>query len=330
MPSLVKGDNFELLFSRVVSHIRYSPQYITSPRGSLCYENTVATLHLTNPRARLLANPARKADYGFGVGEFFWYWQGKRDLETMLYYNKRMANFSDDATTLKSAYGYILRPPPWKIFDGATNPYPYYLTQWESCTRELLKDRDSRRAVMMIQDRQNVCDLAFKDTKDFPCTLNLQFFIREDKLHLHVNMRSNDAFWGLTYDLFSFTLFQEMMMLELREAGYDSLQLGEYTHCAGSLHIYEKHFKDADAVVKAYLNTEFEAAAPMEPLSLGELASLAEQEELLRTGKVAEIGETQFSGGTRWMAQRLNEHRRKRDGERRGSLGPGDSDGAKV
>jgi len=323
MARLIEGSNFDILFAKVIAEINTHPEYTTSPRGQLCREIIAPVLVLDNPRARLLANPARKADYGFGVGEFLWYWEGKRDLETMLYYNKRMANFSDDGETLKSAYGNILRPQHW-VHKGRTH------NQWTSCKAELLKDRDSRRAIMMIQTWDNVCKLAVEDTKDFPCTLNLQFFIRDNRLHLHVNMRSNDAFWGLTYDLFSFTLLQEMMMWELRDGGYDSLQLGEYTHCAGSLHIYEKHFKDADEVVKAYLSKEFKAAAPMEPLMPGELASLAEQEDKLRTGKVAEIGEAQFSSGARWMAERLNEHRRKRDGERERSLGSSNSNGTAL
>ena len=56
----------------------------------------------------------------------------------------------------------------------------------------------------------------------------------------------------------------------------------------------------------------------MEPLTLAGVASLAKQEEALRTGKVAQIGEAEFSGGARWMAERLNEHRRKMDAERGG------------
>jgi hypothetical protein len=137
-------------------------------------------------------------------------------------------------------------------------------------------------------------------------------------------MRSADAVWGLTYDLFSFTLLQEMMLNELRSSGMDDLELGEYIHTAGSLHIYERHFGMAEAATNSYLKLGFQAAAPMEPVSSAELAVLASQEKALRTGKVAALDETQFDGGVRWMCRQLNDHRRKRDAERERSLGSGD------
>ena len=72
----------------------------------------------------------------------------------------------------------------------------------------------------------------------------------------------------------------------------------------------------ASDVVSAYLHHRFEPAAPMGPISLQELAWLAEDEEALRLGKKAEIGTDRYSGGTRWLAEQLNTHRRKRDDER--------------
>jgi thymidylate synthase len=309
--------NFDYLFAKVVGSINKWPDHECSPRGQRIKEILVPTLVLENPRARLLANPARKADYGFAAGEFFWYWLGKQDLTSMEYYNRRMANFSDDGFTLNSAYGHRTRVASY----GADGQW----TQWSKCQLELIRDPDSRRAVLIIAAP---ADFVFgEDSKDVPCTLSLQFFVRDNRLHLHTHMRSNDAFWGLTYDLFSFTLLQECMMLELRAAGMDKLQLGSYTHTAGSLHIYERHFQQSAEVATAYLYSEFHPAAPMEPLDLGELALLANDEEALRTGKVAQIGEDGYTGGVRWLASQLNSHRRKRDGERGGKMGPGDGTG---
>ncbi len=322
MAKLFEGSNFDILFAKVVASINNHPEFESNPRGQRCRELIAPTLVLTSPRHRLLANPARNANYGFGVGEFLWYWTGKNDLETMLYYNRRMRDYSDDGRTLNSAYGFRTRAVDiwWDI--GRAN------SQWDSAKLELLNDPDSRRAVMTIAQAEDFVLAAntMKKVKDVPCTLSLQFFIRNRQLYLHTNMRSNDAFWGLTYDLFSFTLLQECMLLELQAAGMKDLDLGEYIHTAGSLHIYERHFTDAGAVVKAYVSKEFHAAAPMGPLDLGELALLAEQEEALRTGKVAEIGEAQFGGGARFLAAQLNAHRRKRDAERGRPLGPGDGD----
>ena len=87
-------------------------------------------------------------------------------------------------------------------------------------------------AVIHIKDADN------KPTKDTPCTVSLQFLIRDNKLHLTVYMRSNDIWLGFPYDVFSFTCMQIKMAMEL---GYD---VGEYTHIAGSLHLYTRNKKE--------------------------------------------------------------------------------------
>lgn len=308
---------FDGLFGSLVKDIYEDPEYVCKPRGQLVKEVTAATVVLYDARARLLANSGRKADYGFAVGEFFWYWLGKQDLESMLYYNRRMSNFSDDGFTLNSAYGHRTR-----VQNFAGGSPGGMRTQWEATKMELLRDPDSRRAVLMIGQPNDFVSAAFdaRQSKDVPCTLSLQFFIRDlghgPRLRLHTSMRSNDAVWGLTYDLFSFTLLQECMMLELRAAGMGDLEIGDYTHTAGSLHIYEHHFPMASEVVKWYLDDSSIWAAPMEPIDLEGLALLAGDEEALRTRKVEQIDEDRYSGGVRWLAQQLNLHRRKRDAER--------------
>ena len=317
------ANDFDGLFAKAVSGTLTWPDYECSPRGQKVKELIAPTLVLANPRARLVANPGRKADYGFGAGEFFWYWLGKQDVESMLYYNKRMGSFSDDGFTLNSAYGYRTRHQEMKIGD-------VYTTQWEAVKKTLLDDADSRRAILIIGTANDYTVGAYQPSKDLPCTLSLQFFIRGGRLHLHTTMRSNDVFWGLTYDLFSFTLLQECMFLELKGAGMKDLELGEYSHTAGSLHIYDRHFEQAAEVVSNYLYSTFQPAAPMEPIDLEGLSLLAEDERALRTGKVASLDEARYSGGVRWLSAQLNAHRRKRDVERERALGSGNGDRAAV
>lgn len=328
MPRNFQSKTFDDLFDYTVKEIMEFPEYECKPRGQVVKEIIAPTLELTNPRARILACPERAADYGFGVGEFFWYWLGKQDVESMLYYNKRMGNFSDDGFTLNSAYGHRTRNQGYSVPNSVGQSM--YPTQWDAVKKTLLEDPDSRRAILIIGKAEDYTVGAYQPSKDLPCTLSLQFFIRNNQLHLHTTMRSNDAFWGLTYDLFSFTLLQECMMLELQKAGMKGLELGKYSHTAGSLHIYDRHFTQASAIVSRYVLLGSTSAEPMLPISLEELASLAEQEAALRTGKVAEIGEAQFSSGVRWMAQQLNAHRRKRDGERGRSVGSSHSAGDQV
>jgi thymidylate synthase len=49
--------------------------------------------------------------------------------------------------------------------------------------------------------------------------------------------------WGLPYDVFLFTMLQEMLAVTL------GLDLGVYVHVAGSLHLYERHVSLAKRVL---------------------------------------------------------------------------------
>ena len=314
-PLLIQAEHFDDLFMSAVREIDEYPEYICEPRGQKIKETLVSTLVLKNPRARLLNNKARDPQYGFAVGEFLWYWDGRQDLETMLYYNKRMKDFSDDGHTINSAYGHIIKDRKFPVSSFTEDGGPTFHNQWNSCRKTLVDDHDTRRALLIINQPLHNVKAAFRGSKDVPCTLSLQFFIRADKLHLHTNMRSNDAVWGLTYDLFSFTLLQEMMLNELRAGGMEDLELGYYYHTAASLHIYERHFTMAQEVVKEYLSPGYTAAVPMEPIAYREIPLLLKFEEALREGRIPEYDSTQFTGGTRWMAEQLESQRRKRNGK---------------
>ena len=92
-----------------------------------------------------------------------------------------------------------------------------------------LKDKpSSRRAVIQLFDATDLDG----NYKSVPCTCTLQFLARDGRLNLFVSMRSNDAYVGLPHDFFAFTMLQEVIS---RSTGHE---LGEYKHCACSLHLY--------------------------------------------------------------------------------------------
>lgn len=279
------SDDLNTLYKYVVARVYTQPDFSSSPRGMLTKEVLGATLTLRNPRARLIVSPTRAVNYKFAVGEFIWYWSGKRDLDFISRYNKRLTQFSDDGVTLNSAYGY-------RIF-GEYGHVSRLNNQWEAIVSILKGDPDSRRAVIHILNRDDISGTS----KDVPCTSTLQFFVRDGKLHMHVYMRSNDVFWGLPYDVFSFTLMQEAMAMEL------GLELGYYKHTAGSLHIYERHFSDAEKIISE-LPVQ---SMPMPALhSIAELDMLQNIEESISDSQPMVYSPPHFSG-EEWMVYRLFE-----------------------
>lgn len=298
----VRGSFDELMYD-LIREFDY-PDFICNPRGREVKELLVKRLVLTNPRNRLITNDKRKANYGFTIGEFLWYMRGSESLSELYYYNKRTPSFSDDGITVNSAYGK-------RIFKDEVE---YGQDQWQLCKKTLEQDKDSRRALLLINKPEDQFKAVVNGSKDVPCTLSLQFFIREDELYLHVNMRSNDVVWGLTSDLFSFTMLQECMLLELKQT-YPDLELGRYFHTAGSIHVYERHYDMIDNMADYYDRNPSQYIRSMEPLdNLDDIKKLQELESSLRIdGKELLLNSSNET--VQWMANQLVQHRRKRDEE---------------
>ena len=77
----------------------------------------------------------------------------------------------------------------------------------------------------------------YTGNKDFPCTICCQWFIRNEQIHLITYMRSNDVFFGMTFDIPFFTVLMQAMQISLKNRGVD-VEIGQYSHFAGSLHAY--------------------------------------------------------------------------------------------
>ena len=94
-------------------------------------------------------------------------------------------------------------------------------------------DPYSRRAVLNI----NVPNYNVIDTKDEPCTICLNYQIRNNKLHCTCVMRSNDVNFGLRNDLGFFISLQKYIAERL------GIEVGQYNHFAMSIHFYDRDFK---------------------------------------------------------------------------------------
>ena len=136
----------------------------------------------------------------------------------------------------------------------------------------MCSDNDSRRAVIHIRSPQD----SILAHKDVPCTLTLQFFLRNDKVHMVTSMRSSDLILGIAYDVPAFTLFQELLALQLSKRLNKPIGLGDYTHISNSLHIYERHFEMVEQILNSHLSSNILEMPdlPSDAVPLGSLLSL--------------------------------------------------------
>lgn len=141
----------------------------------------------------------------------------------------------------------------WKTLvdvDGGFNSnYGVYIfgqRQFQWCFEELIRDMSSRRAVIILAHRGQVR----LNNPDHICTYAISFRIRNNALGMSVRMRSWDAIFGMTNDVFAFALVHQMMYTKLRDV-YPDLVIGDYNHVADSIHVYERHFDMLKKLIEA-------------------------------------------------------------------------------
>jgi thymidylate synthase len=200
-------------------------------RGVPTLELLGADLTFDSVRRRVLVDPTRRLNYRFMATEALWILAGRSDVGSLVRVNSRMAAFSDDGVRLAGAYGPRL---------GDQLPYVF---------RTLRDDPTSRQAVATIWTPSP------GPSKDVPCTVALQFVIRDGALHTIVTMRSSDAWLGIPYDAFAFATIADLLATGL------GVTPGPLRFLLGSAHLYER---DADLArrVVAERNT-LDLAFPM-------------------------------------------------------------------
>lgn len=84
---------------------------------------------------------------------------------------------------------------------------------------------------------------------DQPCTVFVQYTVVENKINLHSYMRSNDAIYGMPYNLAYFRLLLIRMRDDLNEKCGHTLQVGYIHHNATSVHLYHDKVPIANQIV---------------------------------------------------------------------------------
>lgn len=186
--------------------------------GAICGEILNAHVVITDPTYGIITSPGRGLAMRYAIGELLWYLSGSNRTKDIALYAKRWNELSDNGTHANSAYGH-------RIF------HMYGFDQWDHVKELLTKDNTSRRAIIHIKEASPF------ESKDIPCTIALQYLIRDNRLHATTFMRSNDIWFGFPYDVFSFTAMQIKMAFEL------GVDIGTYTHIAGSLHLYQRDYE---------------------------------------------------------------------------------------
>lgn len=205
-------------YIKVVDHVRTWGEEV-SPRGQATLEVQGATIVLHDPYDALPVGVGRGLNPGIAAAEAAQLIGGVSFPDLMVRISKNFKAFRDDGT-FHGAYG------------------PRVRAQLPAVLRRLKTDPSTRQAIVVLWDP--VRDTFVDGLSDYPCTISLQYFIRDGQLEAHTHMRSNDVWWGLAYDAFQFT------QLQITMANVLGIEAGRYYHHANSLHFYTRDEAAAD------------------------------------------------------------------------------------
>ena len=201
-------DAFELLFSDINANGE-------SFAGTKAKFNVSFTLQDVSNKT--VTTPQRKFNEDYAEYEWNWYLKGDRDASEIAERAKIWKQMMVDGTTeVNSNYGYF-----WKK--------NYQLSR---VIQELKTNKETRRAIVVHYDI-NELDRYKHDT---PCNDVLNFYIKDDKLHLTVFARSIDLVFAFCNDQYTFAKLMEMVAFQL------DIPVGEMHWMVTNLHIYPRHY----------------------------------------------------------------------------------------
>lgn len=230
-------DNFNQIYLEIIKSLYHSPEYTSKNKeGESISEFIDCSFTLVYPKYCFAT--CRNMSFDYLKGELDFYLSGSPYLKDILKYSKFWEKVTDDNRTINSNYGKLL------LFDRNYHNY----TQFEYAKDMLLRNIESKKAVMTIYNKENA-----HKSNDNPCTMYLQFIIRANKLNLYVKMRSSDVWYGLPYDVPFFVLMQFKMLKELmlKDAEkFKGVTIGSYNHQAGSLHMYHRNKESVKKIIE--------------------------------------------------------------------------------
>ena len=124
-----------------------------------------------------------------------------------------------------------------------------YHDQYQNALCELLKNPDSRRAQMVYNRPSIWVEFDENGKNDFICTNAQTVYIRDNKLHMVSQMRSNDVVFGYKNDYAWARYLMEQFVKDYNEHNPATaetygplLEVGDLYWQVMNLHVYERHF----------------------------------------------------------------------------------------
>ena len=161
------------------------------------------------------------------IHELLWFLKGDTNIGYLKEHEVKIWDeWANDQGDLGPVYG-----KQWRSWEGADGKI---YDQLSDVIHQLKTNPDSRR---IIVNAWNVSDLPKMALS--PCHALFQFYVADNKLSCQLYQRSADVFLGVPFNIASYALLTMMI------AQVCDLDLGEFIHTFGDVHLYSNHVEQA-------------------------------------------------------------------------------------
>ncbi len=161
------------------------------------------------------------------IYELLWFLKGETNIKYLNEHGVSIWNeWADENGELGPVYG-----KQWRSWQGANGEVVDQISQ---VIEQIKKNPDSRR---LIVSAWNVADLPKMAL--MPCHTMFQFYVADGKLSCQLYQRSADVFLGVPFNIASYALLTMMI------AQVCDLDVGEFVHTFGDVHLYNNHIEQA-------------------------------------------------------------------------------------
>ena len=158
------------------------------------------------------------------IHELLWFLKGETNIAYLKENGVRIWDeWADENGNLGPVYGYQWRS--WPAPNGES------IDQISRLIEGIKNNPNSRRHIVSAWNPAFVDDMALP-----PCHCLFQFYVADGKLSCQLYQRSADVFLGVPFNISSYALLTMMI------AQVCDLELGEFVHSFGDVHIYSNHF----------------------------------------------------------------------------------------
>ncbi len=161
------------------------------------------------------------------IYELLWFIHGDTNIKFLHDNNVSIWDeWADENGDLGPIYG-----KQWRRWEGKDGKV---IDQLSWVINEIIKNPNSRR---LIVSAWNVAEIS--EMKLPPCHVLFQFYVANNKLSCQLYQRSADVFLGVPFNIASYALLTHMI------AQVTGLQVDEFIHTFGDVHLYLNHIQQA-------------------------------------------------------------------------------------